>query len=177
MAETSPYEPPKSTLIDTIQGDISRKGRHVIIRPDSEWPARCFKCNTETDQTKEFTLTYVNPWIYVSILINLLITILLALIFRKRFPVKLPLCELHKKKYKNLLIFQWSMLGVVIAGTSVGIYTDQAFYLVGAAVAVLPLVISSIFGRLATASRYRDNFIWVNGAGKEFLNSLPDNDA
>lgn len=174
MTSTSPYEPPKSTLIDTQQGDISRNGRYVIIRPESEWPSRCFKCNEETDQNKKLTLTYINPWIYVSILINVLITIILALIFRKRFPVKLPLCELHQQKHKNLLIFQWVMLAVVISGVVAGLYTDESMYLFAAMVGFFPLIISSLFGRLAHASRYRDDFLWIRGAGKEFLNSLPD---
>ena len=176
MTSTSPYEPPKSTLIDTQQGDISRNGRYVIIHPDSEWPNRCFKCNEETDQNKALTLTYINPWIYVSILINFLITIILALIFRKRFPIKLPLCESHQKKYKNLLIFQWAMLGVIITGVIAGIYTDEPMYLFAAMIAFFPLVISSLFGRLAHASRFRDDVLWIKGAGNEFLNSLPERD-
>jgi hypothetical protein len=177
MKSTSPYEPPKSTLIDTQQGDISRNCRYVIVRPESEWPKRCFKCNEETDNTKELTLTYINPWIYVSILINILITIILALIFRKRFPVKLPLCEVHQRKYKNLLIFQWAMLGVIFSGVIAGLYTEEPMYFFAAMVAFFPLIISSLFGRLAHASRYRDDVLWVKGAGKEFLNSLSDSDA
>ncbi|NKB35869.1 MAG: hypothetical protein GKR93_01685 [Gammaproteobacteria bacterium] len=174
MSVESPYETPKSSLIDVLHDDICRNGRYVVIRPDVEWPSRCFKCNEDTILKKEVKLTYINPWIYLSILINVLITIILALIFRKKFTVDLPLCERHVKRRKNFLIFQWTMVAVITAGIIIGSLTELTFFLGISMLVLLMVLVSAIFGRLAFAAKYKNEYIWVTGAGKEFLKSLPE---
>ncbi len=174
MTTDSPYDPPKSSLVDMHHGEIYRKGRYVVHEPNVGWPSRCFKCNEDTSLRKEVKLTYINPWIYLSILITFLLTIILALIFRKRFTVNLPLCEQHIAKRKNFIIFQWAMVAIMTAGFLIGSLTEMKILLVVSLFVFLITIISAIFGRLALAAKYKNGNLWVTGAGKGYLNSLPD---
>jgi len=170
----SPYAPPESPLIDQDTGGMFTKGRYVIFYPHQTWPDRCFKCNEATDFKKTTRITYINPWIYVSILVTILLTIILALIFRKRFTIELPLCQRHVTRRRNFLIFQWSMVALMVGAIAVGVLSSSDTLLALSALVFLVIVVSAIFGRLAYAARYRDEKIWLTGAGKEFRNSLPE---
>jgi hypothetical protein len=174
MTTDSPYAPPESELVDAHTSRISRKGRYIVFDPKFELPSRCFKCNQATNFKKDVKLTYVNPWIYVSILVTILLTIILALIFRKKFKVELPLCERHEKKRKNFQIFQWTMVALMVAGFAIGISTNSDVILGASSLIILIIIISALFGRRPQAARYRNEKIWITGSGKEFRNSLPD---
>ncbi len=174
MSVESPYVPPKSPLIDTHNGKIHRKGRYVVLTPDTEWPSRCFKCNETTPQKLEVKLAYINPWIYLSILINLLLTIILAAIFQKRFTMNLPLCEKHRRKRKILLIVHWLLLAVIVAAIFLGFSTGLMFFAYIAIPLSIILILSALLqGRLAFAAKFKDDNLWISGAGKDFLDSLP----
>jgi hypothetical protein len=174
MPSESPYAPPKSSLINTTNGGMSRKGRYVVLDPDVEWPSRCFKCNKETNYKKTVKLAYVNPWLYLTILINILITVILVLIFQKRFIVELPLCEEHRLKRRNFLVFQWLMVALLLGTTVAAAMTEHVAFVVLAAVFLLIVLVSAIFGRLAFVAKHKNGNIWVRGGGKAFLNNLPD---
>ncbi len=175
MSTESPYAPPKSSLVvDVDNYNISRKGYYVVLKPDMEWPSRCFKCNQETSLRKEVKLIYLNPWIYISIFFTIFLTIILALIFRKRFTVNLPLCELHIKKRKKFLIFQWALVAIMSISILIGVLSNIGVLIFLSFVTFLVILISAIFGRLAFAAKYKNGNIWITGGGKEFLNNLPD---
>ena len=177
MSSVSPYQPPASELIDPTHGAPSRQGRYVVLNPQAEWPSRCFKCNGETDLTKKLQLTYVNPWIYLSILINILITLVLALIFRKRFKINLPLCEAHIKRRRKFLIFQWSMVALLVVTVAIGWLTEFSITTQVSIFLFLVIAISAIFGRVAFVAKLKKGNIWVRGARKGFIDSLPDHAA
>jgi len=169
----SHYAPPKSKLVDTGNAVISRKGRYVIAHPEMEWPARCFKCNEPTEAKKTTKLTYINPWIYLSILITVILTIVLALIYRKKFVLEMPLCAKHLKRRKNALLIQWIIVGAILLFIGGQILTGNDMFIIFSIVAVLALVISTMFSRLAFASKYKNGELWIRGGGKKFLDSLP----
>ena len=174
MRANSPYDPPKSSLLDGSPGETCQRGRYVIHRPESEWPSRCFKCNKVTSSYKRLTLTYVNPWIYLSLLVTFLLTILLALLFRKRFTENLPLCEDHIKRRTFFLILQWCLLITFVGAMLFGAFSESDSLLVLSVIVFLALVISALFGRVAFAARFKDGNLWITGAGKKFRESLPE---
>lgn len=174
MSSESPYAPPKSSLINTAATGIYGFKRYVIHKDGVEWPSRCFKCNTDTNTTKKVKLVYVNPWIYLSLLITPILTIILALIFQKKFTVQLPVCEVHLKKRKNFLFFQWATVFLTIVGFIIGAATNSDVAIMLSMVLILVIVISALAGRLVYAAKFKKDNLWVRGAGKEFLSSLPD---
>jgi len=174
MSIDSPYEPPKGALVDTQPCEIKRKGSFVVLDPKAEWPSRCYKCNAETNAKRKVNLTYVNPWIYITFLLAALLTIILYFIFRKRFSIVIPLCETHIKKRKRYIMVQWGMVGLAIAFAVLGILTEDALFISVVLFILLITVFIALFCRLATAIKYKNYNVWLAGAGKKFLNSLPD---
>jgi len=174
MSEVSPYQPPKSELVDSTIAGMGRKGRYLVLKPEADWPSRCIKCNSETDYRKQTTLVYLNPWIYLSLLINLLVLIFLALIFRKKFTVQIPLCAEHSKKRRNYLIFQWILVAILLAAILAGIVTEEKSLAIVCVFLFLVVVLSAIFGRLAYAAKYKKGYLWIRGAGRNYLDSLPE---
>lgn len=172
MSSESPYAAPDSDLSNVEPSNLYSNKHHVICAADAEWPARCFKCNAETKNKKKTKLTYLNPWFYLTLLITPILTIILALIFQKKFTVELPVCDLHMKKRRNFLIIQWSLMILTIAGFLVGAATDSQLILVFSIVLLLVVVVSAIAGRMVHVAKYKENRLWVKGAGKEFLQSL-----
>ena len=174
MSADSAYQPPKSTLVDEHSSKMCRKGKYTIVNPEIEWPSRCFKCNAETDLRKKTKLAYLNPWFYLSILINILVTIILSMIFSKRFTIEMPLCEQHMSKRKNLVVLQWTLVAVMLLSIAAAAATSNELFIAPAIFTLLLVVVLAIFGRLAFAAKYKNGNLWIKGAGKKFLNSLPE---
>jgi len=172
MSSESPYTTPQSSLLGSETSELYGYKRYVIQRSDIEWPPRCYKCNADTSVTKKVKLTYVNPWIYLSLLITPIFTIILALIFQKKFTVQLPLCETHLKKRRYFSIFQWVAVSFMIAGFIIGIATNSDIALILSIALILVIVVSAIAGRMVYIAKFKKDNLWVRGAGKEFVSSL-----
>lgn len=169
------YQAPTSN-VDTdkigMADKIWRRASSVVMTADTPWPKRCIKCNAPTDKTIKRTLTYINPWIYLSILVSFLITFVLVLIFQKKFRMEIPVCEKHIVYRKRVILVNWALFLVMLAGIWV---TATDISQLGAVVSVLALLVMIIFGfsnRLAIVSKYKEPYIYVRGAKSRFLKSL-----
>ncbi|MEJ2361366.1 MAG: hypothetical protein P8Z75_08060 [Gammaproteobacteria bacterium] len=169
------YQAPTSNVDVSISGkadQIWRRASSVVVTAETLWPKRCIKCNTPTDKTLKRTLVYVNPWIYLSILVSILITLILALIFQKKFKMEIPVCEKHIAYRKRVILINWLLFLVVIAGVWI---TAADISQLGMVVSVLVLLVMTIFGlanRLAIVTKYKEPYIYVRGAKSRFLDSL-----
>jgi len=175
VPSVSPYQTPKSNLHDPVQAGLFRQSRRVVLKPGTIWPSRCFKCNEATDQKKVFKLYYVSPWIYLTVLINIVITIILGLIFRKRFEVNLPLCQRHLRLRQQFSVIQWSALGVSILTFLAWLQYPEILLLVFLSLgAIILMLIAAVCGSIGRVTKFSDGDIWIAGAGKNFLDSLPE---
>ena len=175
----NPYQAPKSAVDVTLAHDASniwRKKSSVVVTRETIWPKRCIKCNTPTEKSLNRKLAYVNPWFYLSILISLLITIVLVLIFQKKFKMDLPLCEKHSAYRKRVILINWILL--FLAGGGFWLFVAEIFEygLIISLVLFLAMVIIGFSNRLAYIARYKDPYIYVKGAKREFLDSLNEFD-
>jgi hypothetical protein len=161
------------TLADTA-GKIWRKRSAVIVTRDTIWPKRCIKCNAPTDKSINRLLVYVNPWIYLSILISILITIILALVFQKKFKMDIPVCTKHIAYRKRVILINWLLFAVA----AIGIWLSAAeIFELGFVISIVALLAMLIFGlsnRLAFINKYKEPYVYVRGAKREFLDSLPE---
>jgi len=173
----NPYQTPKSAVdvkLSNNASNIWRKKSAVVVTRETIWPKRCIKCNEPTENSLNRTLAYVNPWIYLSILISVLITVILALIFQKKFKMELPLCDRHAAYRKRVILINWLLfLGMI------GCFwlTFANIYEFGALIGLAILLVMVIFGfsnRLAYIGRFKDPYIHVRGAKKAFLDSLDE---
>lgn len=174
MSENSVYDTPKSELLKTREGDIFAKGKVVIYDKDVAWPERCYKCNKPTTEKVHVTLTYLNPWFYLSILVSILLLIILGLIFRKRFPLDLPICEEHLQKHKKHKLVNWCLAGLTVLAFTLGFVLNIEAAIGTGLVLILALVVSLIAVRMVAVSKLNESQLWVRGVGKPFAESLPD---
>jgi len=172
----NPYAAPKSRLIDTREtpDGVLRKKKYVVASKDVIWPNRCFKCNAHTSNRKKIRLNYVNPWVYLSILLNVLITLVLVLIFQKKFIIALPLCDAHLRKRKQFIFVQWTLLGMALATIAAGTALHQPEMLMIAFVLFLVVILTAIFSRIAFIVKLKQGVLWIKGAGAPFLQSLKE---
>lgn len=169
------YQAPKSNVDRDVTGkadQIWRRASSVVVTANTLWPKRCIKCNEPTDRTIKRTLTYVNPWVYLSFLVSFLITIVLVLIFQKKFKMEIPVCEKHIAYRKRVILTNWILFLIMLAGIWITLANISQL---GVVVSVLVLLVMTIFGfsnRLAIVSKYKEPYIYVRGAKSHFLKSL-----
>lgn len=172
----NPYQPPKSRVVDTNNWPLFQRGKYVVLQPGATWPDRCIKCNAPASYKKNLTMAYVNPWIYLSILVSILITVILALIFQKKFKISLPLCELHRRRRLQWMVINWLLFALAIGLIILGI-ANHFEWLTGIGFLVLlVLMITLLATRLGYIAKYRDQRIWIRGTGNKFRESLPELD-
>jgi len=151
---------------------IWRRSSAVVVTRESIWPKRCIKCNTPTDKSINRTLVYVNPWIYLSILINILVTIVLGLIFQKKFRMDIPVCEKHIANRKRTILINWLLFLIMIIGIWLTVAEIFKLGVLISVVALLIMVILGLSSRLAYVGKFKEPYIFVRGAKSEFLDSL-----
>ncbi len=176
MTEKSVYDTPQSSLQTSQEEKIYRKKKYVVYDQSVEWPSRCFKCNSDAPDRKSIKLTYVNPWIYLSILVTPILTIILAAIFQKRFELDLPMCDTHLQKRKRFVLIQWCLVALLALLFGGSLVTGNEWLVIAAVTLLLVLVVTAIAGRLLYVAKFKKDYLWVRGAGKEFVNSLQDFD-
>ncbi len=169
----SPYAPPKSELEVFSSEGLRTYKRYVVYEPGTQWPDRCFKCNAETSVKKKTTVTYINPWIYVSILINFIITLILALIFRKQFKIDLPICQEHIQKRKIFLFVLWSFTALSLLMFGIGLVSEEHFFTFIGLALFLVVLFLAIGGRQIHAAKLKHDQVWIMGTGAAFRDSLP----
>ncbi len=151
------------------------EGKSVVTSNNQTLPARCYKCNCAVEGEPLKRKVYWHPPLYyVLVVISLIIYVIVAIIVRKRATVDVYLCPTHKQKRKTFILIGWG--GFILAfvmffvgiGTNTGWLTGISF-LVG----LVAIGTGLIGGSLAGATRIQGETVWLRGAGKDFLASLP----
>jgi hypothetical protein len=159
-----------------IGGSIWREGKKVVVLDGTRFPARCVKCNEPTNTPPLVRRLYWHTaWIYLLLFVSVLIYVVVAIIIRKRATVEYHLCPAHLARRRNFVIGVWACLLLTIGCFVLAIAESQSWL---AGVALLLLIVSLVlgmFGVRALATVKIDNgTVWMTGAGKAFLDSLPD---
>ena len=173
MTDVSPYAPPKSALVDADASRVNSYKRYAVFQAEADWPSRCYKCNAATENRKKLKVTYINPWIYLSILITPIVTIVLALIFQKKFTIELPICDRHLRRRRNFLILQWSLVTLFVVLIAVAVVADWPEAVSLAVLVFLVLVLTALVGRMVYVAKFKKGNLWMRGPGRVFLESLP----
>ena len=175
---TSPYQAPTSNLVNVDdRSTLQSYKRYVISDPEAQWPGRCYKCNEPASVKKNVKLYYLNPWWYLTILIAWVVTVVIYFVARKKFVVDLPMCERHQRKRKNFILIQWGLIVLFFIGLVGSIVTAQDPVVLFTIVVFLCLVITAIASRLIVVVKFKNEKLWISGAGKPFVNSLPAADS
>lgn len=180
MKEHNPYSTPKTELIDSnVTGEASRYKKNIIINTESALPERCIKCNQPTEEFVNIKLFYMNPWWYLLILVNLLVLIIVSVFAGKRYRLKVPLCQLHNKKYKNRKLLVWGILLTSVITILIGLFLfSQQSETLGLVLTVgitllLVAIITGFSIRLLHIRKRKGTTLWISGSKPAFLDSLP----
>ncbi len=187
MSDFNPYAAPQSE-VETERGQgVWRDGRFVVHRIDTPWPDRCYCCNQVVDRKGEFgrrsvyKLYWIHPGLLLIVFIALLILplgLLLYFLWRKQVAIDHALCSYHwwsrfllGALAVVLLISSWVipiwLLRNGVDGAAPG------WFEVGGFLSALLLVLGRSWRFSLRIRRIRDGLVWVRGAGRPFLDSLP----
>jgi hypothetical protein len=137
----------------------------VMIRGNAVFPKFCFKCGAPCEKTREVKVHSA-----------------LAIINRNQTKVSIPLCERHDRIFRMLKRIPWIGFGVAmgIAASAIliqphhPIASELILDLAYAAIIVALILEQRILGFIVRAKRVDRQFVTLKGAGKEFLEMLPE---
>jgi hypothetical protein len=183
MAGRNPYAPSKASLAvratpSAVDSEVRvwREGKTVVSMHDASLPQRCVKCNAPAHQpTKVRAVYWVNPLLYLVLLVSPLILIIVYYVVRKKADVDPGLCEAHKKRRVYGIAGAWlSFLGglALIGG---GIASDSpGAALFGVLLLVVAIVLGMTFGRLIYVKKITKDEVRLGGFTAAYLDELPD---
>jgi len=183
MASHNPYAPSKASLGSRSgNADVSssvsvwRDGKTVITLHDAALPARCVKCNEPADQpTKERTLYWVHPAVYLLIFAGGLILLIVYLVVRKKAEVNPGLCDPHKKRRLGALAYGWlGFFGGFFLAVGGGTADSPAVLVLGLLMMVSAIVVGMIWGRLIYVKKITKDEVKLAGFSSAYLDDLPD---
>lgn len=174
----NPYAPSRASLaggtVRPTEG-VWRENKVVVVARDHDLPERCVKCNEPADEpTKARKVYWHHPGYYVLLLINVILYVIVAVIARKTAEVNPGLCARHKQKrttgmwigwggFLASLVAMWAAFG----NNSPGIGLLLFFVMFGL------IITGMVMSRIVYAKRIDDRYVLLKGAGREFLDSLP----
>jgi hypothetical protein len=157
-------------------GDVWRDGRQFVLAVEgTELPDRCVKCNVPVNGSRlKRRLMWHHPAVYLLIFLNLLIYAIVALCIRKRATIQIGVCPRHRSERVWTIAGSWAaaLLGIVLFGF--GVNSSEALCWLGGLLFVGGAIYGFLRGPMVAAGRIGEDFVWVRGGGRAFLESLPD---
>jgi hypothetical protein len=169
------YVLPPPPNVGVFGSGVWRDKSKMIVTHDSELPDRCIKCNAPaTGPRLRKKLTWHHPALYLLLFVALLIALIITLILRKTMIVELGLCDEHMKKHRRNVLITW---GLILVGAGCFLLAvmakDGVFVLAGIALMVAGVIYAVVAVRIVIPTRIDDNFAWLKGINKDYLNALP----
>lgn len=152
-----------------------REGNLLVVRKGAALPEQCIKCGAPAEGGPlKKTMSWHQPWLYILILFpGLLIYAIVALCVQKRATVCLSLCGAHRRRRRMLILTVWGLILGGVAGFFVGANVNNGLILLAGLVLFVAGLITAVAIQLVKARRIDDHFVWLRGAGPEFLAQFP----
>jgi hypothetical protein len=152
-------------------------GKRVVVPlSNTRLPMRCFKTNlpVTAEQVRLRKLYWCSPWVYLSLFLSLIVLLVVYLISRKLVKVELPLSPTGKGIVRKQALIAWGIFVGGIVLSIAGFAND--FPSIGV-IGILAIPTSMIYGIVKASTvrviKIKDGDVWLAGAGKDFLASLP----
>ncbi len=114
------------------------------------------------------------PRVLSLIFLQVILYVIVAMQVRKRATVEIHLCREHLNRRRNFIIGVWISLVLGLAGLIWGISQSQGLMILAGIVLLVVALTLGVFGARPLATvKIRDKTVWLKGAGKDFLASLP----
>lgn len=168
------YVLPPPPSVGTPGTGVWRVQSTLVMSKGAQLPDRCLKCNQPTSLRLKKRLTWHHPAIYILIFVALLIYLIIALLLRKSATVELGLCEQHLAKRRRNIWITWLLVLLGFVGVFAGATNDDVSYvLFGFLLLVVAIIYAIVAVKVVAPSKIDDNFVWLKGVNKEYLNELP----
>ena len=141
---------------------------------DARLPDRCVKCNQPTQTRLKRNFSWHHPALYLLLLAAWLIYLIVAMIVRKQATVELGLCDEHKQKRRRNILIMWALLllGVVCFVIAIAV-EDGSPALLGLLLVLGGVIFGIVTTRVAVPSKIDNQFVWLKGINKDYLDLLP----
>lgn len=179
----NPYAPSRASLASRsgkaeVSSEVSvwRDGKTVVKLPDAALPARCVKCNAPADPpTRERSLYWVHPAVYLLILAGGLILLIVYVVVRKKADVNPGMCAAHRKRRLGALAYGWvGSLGGFLLACIGGAADSGGLVLLGLFLLISAIVVGMVWGRLVYAKKITPDEVRLGGFSPDYLDELPD---
>ncbi len=179
-AEPSPKKKmSKPTTVDTSVRGVWRDGSVLVVAHGAKLPKRCIKTNERGFKKKHQELSYTHPMVYIIQLPLILVMAVFAggyVVFHRSRKAELDVYYSKNwvQKRKKAI---YTGLGILVAGIVLFILTIMFRLPLLALVGFFCFFGGLIYackGDSLVAKKIDENYIRLRGAGKPFLDSLPD---
>jgi hypothetical protein len=157
--------------------DVFRDSKDVHVRRGAQFPSVCLKCGYPAGTFIKKKVYWHPSWLLALILLGLWPYIIATLLVRKGMELKMPLCKVHRKKYR---LFQILSPAIIAGGFCLlisGAYLPQDYSGVAIGAGILVVIFGLIFwhvtSTLLKATAIDGERGIFRGAAQEFLASIP----
>ncbi len=172
-----PMKTPKSVA------NIFRMGNTMVMQRDTALPDRCLKTNkTENLRFKRITLRWHNPLLYLTILAGLLVYVIVAVICTKKAKIEVPVSRRILTRNLICVLVTWVCTlssiffigyGIVLSGSSSNPDNIGSMFLFAVLLLITAAIVYAIGGRIITAMKIDDYYVWIKGVNRDYLSELP----
>ena len=155
---------------------IWRSKRVLIMGRNAALPDRCIKCNAPANGNRlARNLAWHSPFYYALILLNVIIYVIVALFVNIKARIEVGLCEKHLRRRKIAIMIGWMMGLGGMAAFFYGLHRESGVLVAAAVLALLFGIIFGVaMGRVAYARKIDQQYIWLVGVCREYLDTLPE---
>ena len=146
----------------------------LVMHRNALLPDRCVKCNAPVGGRRlRRQLWYINPILYI-LAISPIIFLVVYLIVRKGAKVDVGVCEAHMQQRRTMLAVGWCVFVLAILSFPFAAVIESPWpALLGFLMLIGSIVPLSIGNKFVTPARIDDHYVWLKGACREYLASLP----
>jgi len=153
-----------------------REGNKLVTSSETPMPDRCVRCNSPAHGYRLKCAMSWFPRVYrLAGIFGPIIFAIVWMIVRKKAVLHIGLCEAHRKQRKWAFIALVVGVGMGVACIALGAGTNEWLPLSGMGI----IMVGIAWGYLGTRTLYptridSDGNVWARGAGKKFLDELPE---
>ena len=147
-------------------GTIRQQNNLMVVPSPYSFPDRCLKCNQPTGEKHQTTELRYYPK-------GTLVTLLLGVLFYKKIKLKIPLCKKHVGTRTNISMILSILLVAGVFTLLIGLYNLNLMLILVGGILVGLSVFADIKITPLTVVRMSKEDMWIKGAGRKFLATLP----
>ncbi len=161
-------------------GQVTRKGKTLIVPRGATLPSCCVKCGIPTEgEPIMHTFRWHNPWVALLAFLGVLIYVIVAMVITKKMDLAVPLCGAHRERRKTFLIIGLVLLAASVpAGIGIGRLAGGPDDTGWSLLAIFILLVTALVLLLPMRNLLRPTYIDEIGArfenaGRDFLDMIP----